>query len=135
MKTWFFNKKQFAAHRAIYGPQNIWIKLCIFNTLKFCFDCSLIRKRWWFYIAISLGFNIFSNRKLYLKIGKIGAKNCFAVRMEWVKTKKPIRAQLWLIELSSRAGHFRYFLIFSIIKNDFFSFFKKSITYFCTSPI
>ena len=34
----------------------------------------------------------------------------------------------------SRAGHFRYFLIFSIIKNDSFAFFIKLITYFCTSP-
>ena len=33
-----------------------------------------------------------------------------------------------------RAGHFRYFLIFSIIKNDFFAFFIKLINYFCTSP-
>ena len=35
----------------------------------------------------------------------------------------------------SRAGHFRYFLAFSLIKNDFFAFFIKLITYFCTSPI
>ena len=35
----------------------------------------------------------------------------------------------------SRAGHLRYFFIFSIIKNDFFAFFIKLITYFCTSPI
>ena len=35
----------------------------------------------------------------------------------------------------NRAGHFRYFLIFSILKNDFFAFFMKLITYFCTSPI
>ena len=34
-----------------------------------------------------------------------------------------------------RAGHFRYFLIFSIIKNDFIAFFIKLITYFCTSSI
>ena len=34
----------------------------------------------------------------------------------------------------SRAGHFRYFFIFSI-KNYFFAFFIKLITYFCTSPI
>ena len=40
-----------------------------------------------------------------------------------------------LVCLMSRAGHFRYFLVFSIIKNDFFSFFIKSITYFCASPI
>ena len=31
-----------------------------------------------------------------------------------------------------RAGHFRYFLIFSIIKNVFFCIFIKLITYFCT---
>ena len=35
----------------------------------------------------------------------------------------------------SRAGHFRYFFIFSIIKNYFFALFIKLITYFCTSPI
>ena len=35
----------------------------------------------------------------------------------------------------SRAGHFRYFYIFSIIKNDFLAFFIKIITYFCISPI
>ena len=34
-----------------------------------------------------------------------------------------------------RAGHFRYFSIFLIIKNDFSSFFIKLITFFCTSPI
>ena len=34
-----------------------------------------------------------------------------------------------------RAGHFRYFLIFSIMKNDFVAFFIKLITYFCTSSI
>ena len=35
----------------------------------------------------------------------------------------------------TRAGHFRYFIIFSIIKNDFFASFLKLITNFCTSPI
>ena len=35
----------------------------------------------------------------------------------------------------ARAGHFRYFDIFSIIKNEFFAFFIKLINYFCTSPI
>ena len=35
----------------------------------------------------------------------------------------------------SRAGHFRYFLTFSIIKKDFIAFFIKLITYFCTIPI
>ena len=39
------------------------------------------------------------------------------------------------IVLSTRAGHFRYFFIFSIIKNYFFALFIKLITYFCTSPI
>ena len=34
-----------------------------------------------------------------------------------------------------RASHFRYFFIFSIIKNDFFVFFIKLITYLWTSPI
>ena len=34
-----------------------------------------------------------------------------------------------------RAGHFRYLWNFSITKNDFFEFFIKLITYFCTSPI
>ena len=34
-----------------------------------------------------------------------------------------------------RAGHFRYFLIFSILKNDFFPLFIMLITNFCTSPI
>ena len=34
-----------------------------------------------------------------------------------------------------RAGHLRYFIIFSIIKNDLFAFFITIITYFCTSPI
>ena len=34
-----------------------------------------------------------------------------------------------------RAGHFRYFWIFSITKNDFFALFIKLITCFCTSPI
>ena len=33
------------------------------------------------------------------------------------------------------AGHFRYFFVFSIIKNYFFALFIKLITYFCTSPI
>ena len=33
-----------------------------------------------------------------------------------------------------RAGQFRNFLIFSIIKNYFFAFFIKLITYSCTSP-
>ena len=37
--------------------------------------------------------------------------------------------------LSTRAGHFRYFLILSILKNDFFAFFIKLITNICTSPI
>ena len=37
--------------------------------------------------------------------------------------------------LKIRAGHFRYFLAFSLIKNDFFALFIKLITYFCTSPI
>ena len=37
--------------------------------------------------------------------------------------------------LCSRAGHFRYFFIFLIIKNDFFAFVIKLITNFCTSPI
>ena len=36
---------------------------------------------------------------------------------------------------SDRAGHLRYFFIFSLIKNDFFALFIKLITYFCTSPI
>ena len=36
--------------------------------------------------------------------------------------------------LDRRAGHFRYFRIFSITKNDFLHFFIKLITYFCTSP-
>ena len=36
---------------------------------------------------------------------------------------------------TARAGHFRYFLIFSIIKNYVFAFFVKLITYFCTSVI
>ena len=31
-----------------------------------------------------------------------------------------------------RAGHFRYFFIFSIIKDDFFALFIMLITYFCT---
>ena len=35
----------------------------------------------------------------------------------------------------SRAGHFRFFFIFSMIKNDFVAFLIKLITYFCTSPI
>ena len=39
-----------------------------------------------------------------------------------------------LSDQNSRAGRFRYFLIFSIIKNDFFAFFIKLITCFCTSP-
>ena len=34
-----------------------------------------------------------------------------------------------------RAGHFRYFFIFSIIKNFFLAFFIRLITYFCTSPM
>ena len=34
-----------------------------------------------------------------------------------------------------RAGHLRYFLIFSIIKNDLYIFPIKLIIYFCTSPI
>ena len=34
-----------------------------------------------------------------------------------------------------RAGHFRYFLAFSIIKNYIFALFIKLITYFCTSLI
>ena len=34
-----------------------------------------------------------------------------------------------------RAGHFRYFLICSILKNDFIAFFIKLITYFSTNPI
>ena len=34
-----------------------------------------------------------------------------------------------------RAGHFRYFFICSIIKNDFFALFIKLITYFCTRSI
>ena len=38
---------------------------------------------------------------------------------------------------SARAGHFRYFYIFSIIENHNFAFFMKiiTLTYFCTSPI
>ena len=37
--------------------------------------------------------------------------------------------------LTHRAGHFRYFWIFSIIKNDCFAFFIKLINCFCTSLI
>ena len=37
--------------------------------------------------------------------------------------------------LPCRAGHLRYFLFLSLIKNDFFAFFIKLMTYFCTSPI
>ena len=37
--------------------------------------------------------------------------------------------------VATRAGHFRYFLAFSIIKNEFFALFIKLITYFCISPI
>ena len=33
-----------------------------------------------------------------------------------------------------RAGHFRYFFIFSLIKNDFFALFIKEITYF-SAPV
>ena len=33
-----------------------------------------------------------------------------------------------------RAGHFRYFLAFSILKNDFLPFFQVN-NYLCTSPI
>ena len=44
----------------------------------------------------------------------------------WANTQK--------IQLA-RAGHLRYFFIFTIIKNDFFALFIKLITYFCTSPI
>ena len=39
------------------------------------------------------------------------------------------------IRVGPRAGHFWYFLIFSIIKIDFYVFFIKLITCFCTSPI
>ena len=42
--------------------------------------------------------------------------------------------KLGTLILFSRAGHFRYFFIFSIIKNDVFALFMKLITYFCTSP-
>ena len=34
-----------------------------------------------------------------------------------------------------RAGHFRYVFNFFNNKNDFFAFFIKLITYFCTNPI
>ena len=34
-----------------------------------------------------------------------------------------------------RAGHFWYFLICSMIKNECFAFFIKLITYICTNPI
>ena len=39
------------------------------------------------------------------------------------------------LTLENRAGHFRYFLIFPIIKNDFFSLFYQVNNQFCTSPI
>ena len=45
------------------------------------------------------------------------------------------KQQSWALAVSCRAGHFRYFFIFSLIKNDFFALFIKLITYFCTSPI
>ena len=43
-------------------------------------------------------------------------------------------AESW-VSVTCRPRQFRYFLILSIIKNDFFAFFIKLITYFCTSPI
>ena len=43
--------------------------------------------------------------------------------------------QRYQVRTFYRAGHLRNFFIFSIIKNDLFAFFIKSITYFCTSPI
>ena len=36
--------------------------------------------------------------------------------------------------IGSRAGHFRYFWTFSIVKNDFCCIFVTLITYFCTIP-
>ena len=41
----------------------------------------------------------------------------------------------YLLRRPGRGGHFRYFFIFSLIKNNFFAFFIKLTTYFCTSPI
>ena len=60
------------------------------------------------------------NLKIAWKKVKNLGKRCLAVRKEWV---------------NCRAGHFRYFLIFSIIKNYFKKFFINIGTYFCTIPI
>ena len=53
---------------------------------------------------------------------------------------KSIRSEKWKLSGRKsghfiRAGNFRYFFIFSLIKNVFFALFIKLITYFCTSPI
>ena len=37
-------------------------------------------------------------------------------------------------EFPTKHGHFRYFLNCSIKKSDFFAFFIKLITYFCSIP-
>ena len=55
-----------------------------------------------------------------------------------VRFNTKIKISPWSLLIDAegcRAGHFRYFLIFSIIKNYFFAFFIKQITFFCTSPI
>ena len=68
--------------------------------------------------------------------------NCsyFQVKNDLVTSEEPTSRSCILkvaivVVVCDRAGHFRYFFNFSIIKDDFFAFFIKLTTYFCTSPI
>ena len=69
----------------------------------------------------------------------LGNKNCTFLRI--CDLSLTIRRQFrrWdtrnISRSNIRAWHFRYFLIFSVVKIDFIAFFIKLITYFCTSPI
>ena len=65
---------------------------------------------------------------------------CVCVRWLCAHTQPTLPSNRWQCSqavklFNSRAGHFRYFSIFSIIKNDFFALFIKLITYFCTIHI
>ena len=73
-------------------------------------------------------------RKFFFWAGNCNfAVNPFVTR----RVQKKFATLLKLVSnvLICRAGHLRYFLIFSIIRNGFIAFYIRSIIYFCTSPI
>ena len=71
--------------------------------------------------------------RTWTRIGDMNSKRVHASRLVFMRVN--IGAECRLLAQCWRAGHFRYFFIFSIIKKYFFAFFIRLITYFCTSPI